>query len=1128
MDAANSHAYAYAYAYLQEHDAQWLSDTLNARARYLQQETRRSHTAEGAAVADSGMPLWQHQISHGPRAPAGPFDVTADALRNSDLLTDHIKLLRAFDWAKTDLGPMSAWSTELRRMANVCLLDNKACVLWWGPKRIAVYNEAYSHVVAHKHPAALGQTVEHIWPELVDLPYGRSFHLADTTGAASHGERNPFYVDRAGYLEEVWASWVNYPIPGPAGNLGVFNTVTDVTQEVVYTRRISTLQTLDQHTANVETVSSYWTEVLRALFKNDREVPFAALYGPVASDARRASTQSTSTSHDADTSSVSDQNSMFSGTEWTMEGVIGVRPPPHFHGLPPKVDLDSGCEILSPLFRECMESKKLILLAVSDGTMCPVLREAAKSRAFDGEQCRNAVMMPIWSKYQEHRSGFLILGLNTRREYNAAYQQFVRLLHQQLTTSLSTLVMAEDEARRNRVAARLAARDRIRLVESLAKSQQVAEHSETRFRNMADLAPIGIFEFDTHGTLLYANQRFLEMTNCATDKTPDIPSLNLALHEEDRAYSLQQWSKLLNGEQVSFEARLNRPFITDEMYGGERMTGETWVLTAAYAMRDDTDGPYGDGIKGVFGCLVDISRQKWMEGFQERQVQEQLERRRQQENFMDSTNHEARNPLAAITLCADDVYTTVNRLLAQSADGQLTLDRDNAAAILESVEIIMTCAKHQKRIIDDVLTISKLDSQMLTVNPAPMKPTDVVTQALKMFKGELRRNDVEMQYSIGSSYQACEIGWVMLDSTRFLQILVNLLTNAIKFTKHETSRKVEVRLDASPVRPTDADCGVRFAPTTSRRSSVPSEESCVYLCITIKDTGPGIVEEELQNLFQRFQQASPKTYAQYGGSGLGLWISKELCAKLGGQIGVASNTAGFLQPSPESGCTFCFYVQAPRCADPQPERPAMSASQRQSTGDVSPTAVIDANGMSTLDEGIAAIHAHLESPHGDTPTPPTDGTMVEVTPIQPRQSSEATDMDVLIVEDNLVNQRVMRKQLTRAGFRVTVANHGKEALDCIYPADTNPAHIGVVLMDIEMPVMGGLECTRIIRLRERESERTSRMPILGVTANARAEQQAEALDAGMDRVVTKPFHMSELLPAIELLRRNAASHSDNV
>lgn len=196
-----------AYAFLKEHDAQWLSDTLNARARYLQQEKGRSQTVEHGAVADSGIPLWQHQVSHGPSAPAGPFDVTADNVGNSEILTDHIKLLRAFDWGKTDLGPMSGWSTELRRMTTMCLLDNKACVLWWGPKRIAVYNEAYSHVMAHKHPAALGQTVEQIWPEVVDLPYGKSFDVADKTGAASYGERNPFYVDRAGYLEEVWATW---------------------------------------------------------------------------------------------------------------------------------------------------------------------------------------------------------------------------------------------------------------------------------------------------------------------------------------------------------------------------------------------------------------------------------------------------------------------------------------------------------------------------------------------------------------------------------------------------------------------------------------------------------------------------------------------------------------------------------------------------------------------------------------------------------------------------------------------------------------------------------------------------------------------------------------------------------
>lgn len=200
------------YAYLKEHDAEWLAETLEARSRHIQRENEQAqHPPPTPTLAvDHGILLssCQHHISHGATASAGPHDVTAADLSSDHVLSDHIRLVRAHDWAATEMGAMVTWSTELRRMVNVCLRDrNKAAVLWWGPRRIAIYNEAYAQVVARRHPAALGQPVDQVWPELVDLPFGRSFDHADATGEPSGEERVPFYVDRAGYVEEIWASW---------------------------------------------------------------------------------------------------------------------------------------------------------------------------------------------------------------------------------------------------------------------------------------------------------------------------------------------------------------------------------------------------------------------------------------------------------------------------------------------------------------------------------------------------------------------------------------------------------------------------------------------------------------------------------------------------------------------------------------------------------------------------------------------------------------------------------------------------------------------------------------------------------------------------------------------------------
>ena len=134
-----------------------------------------------------------------------------------------------------------------------------------------------------------------------------------------------------------------------------------------------------------------------------------------------------------------------------------------------------------------------------------------------------------------------------------------------------------------------------------------------------------------------------------------------------------------------------------------------------------------------------------------------------------------------------------------------------------------------------------------------------------------------------------------------------------------------------------------------------------------------------------------------------------------------------------------------------------------------------------------------------------------------------TELHLLVVEDNLVNQKVMSKQLARAGYIVAVANHGYEALEHVrksrFADATNGLPLHIVLCDVEMPVLDGLGFVRLIREMEAKGSLSEHLPVIAVTANARAEQQAAALEAGMDSVVTKPFRMLELLPELERVRK---------
>jgi CheY-like chemotaxis protein len=422
----------------------------------------------------------------------------------------------------------------------------------------------------------------------------------------------------------------------------------------------------------------------------------------------------------------------------------------------------------------------------------------------------------------------------------------------------------------------------------------------------------------------------------------------------------------------------------------------------------------------------------------------------------------------------------------------LTIPREVADGYADAAQTIFLCAQHQKRIIDDILTLSKLDSDLLLITPVEAQPVEVIKTALKMFDSELQKSDVELRFHVDPSYVDLGVDWMKLDPSRLLQVLINLITNAIKFTQTEAKRRIAIRIGASITTPPQ-ESGVEYLPRSASRKDMTLEGTwgdgeVVYLFIAVEDTGRGLDEEERMLLFKRFHQASPRTHVQYGGSGLGLFISRELTELQGGQIGVASK-AGV-------GSTFAFYVRARRCSPPDgynsPKNYPIDVQEQSKI--INPTA-------------LARIK---------------DGTGVS----QKRSSSQtiqplALSKHVLIVEDNIVNQKVLSKQLRSAGCIVSVANHGGEALAFLETTtfwkghETDGKELSVVLMDLEMPVMDGLTCVRKIRELQQEGSIVRHIPVIAVTANARSEQIAIAKDSGMDSVVTKPFRIPELLPEME-------------
>jgi CheY-like chemotaxis protein len=374
---------------------------------------------------------------------------------------------------------------------------------------------------------------------------------------------------------------------------------------------------------------------------------------------------------------------------------------------------------------------------------------------------------------------------------------------------------------------------------------------------------------------------------------------------------------------------------------------------------------------------------------------------------------------------------------------------------------------------------------MLMVTPIDVQPISVVQRALKMHENEVRNADIDMQFIVDPSFTKMNIDWVKIDPQRVLQVLINLTSNAIKFTSGSDNRAIYVTISASSRIPVIKDKEVDYFPTRKKDSELLNgpdwgEGEEVFIQFAVRDTGRGLSIEEKKMLFMRFSQASPRTHIQYGGSGLGLFISRELTELQGGEIGVASEAG--------RGSTFAFYVKARRStkpSDPEQQFPALIKTMAQ-----------DSKGLVKRGGSIKTRD------------------FAQVSAKHPGQTKERKDIHILIVEDNLVNQRVLEKQLKNLGFTCFVANHGGECLDRLREsrfwhenASASPAEqksmtalgLSVVLMDQEMPVMDGLKATKTIREWEKQGLLVAHVPIIGVTANARAEQIETLLLAGMVR-----------------------------
>ncbi|KAK8020085.1 hypothetical protein PG990_005223 [Apiospora arundinis] len=624
-----------------------------------------------------------------------------------------------------------------------------------------------------------------------------------------------------------------------------------------------------------------------------------------------------------------------------------------------------------------------------------------------------------------------------------------------------------------------------------AEALERARASERKFARFALLAPVAIIVLDTMRRITYCNTRFFEMSD--HPRTDEFKKMDwhTFVYEKDYHIVDKQWATLVSDQELKQTVfRLQRTWAD-----GEGVSRQVWVESSIIPEFKE------DGTVASFLCvLTDISRFKWAEEVQKTRVEEALAAKRKHENFIDMTSHEMRNPLSAIIQSADstiDSLKTVLSLVSQSSSGDAGLvsqTDDEIKQSLDSLQTIVSCSLHQKRVVDDILTLSKMDSNLMAIAPVRVEPTQVIGEAVHMFELECKKEGIDLVFIEDPSVRQMRAEYVMMDPSRTLQILINLLTNAIKFTRDRPTRRIVVRLGASAERPSsDSSSGVSYATVTTESAGLLDTSEWglglpVYMWISCQDTGCGMSLEEQGKLFTRFTQATPRTHIRYGGSGLGLFISKKLSELQGGSIGVRSQS--------DVGSTFAFFV-ATRIAPP-------------------PTPI--------------KLGTIKDSPLNWPVTVECDS----------RRKMDR--LSVLIVEDNLVNQKVLSQQLRKAGCQVHVSNHGVEALEFLRKTSywvalkvgdtkaTSPPQLldlDVILMDIEMPVMDGLTCTRKIRKYQESGEIDGHIPIMAVSANARSEQVSQARDAGMDDAIAKPFRIPELMLKLEALVSGGGTPNSN-
>lgn len=510
--------------------------------------------------------------------------------------------------------------------------------------------------------------------------------------------------------------------------------------------------------------------------------------------------------------------------------------------------------------------------------------------------------------------------------------------------------------------------------------------SEERFRMSFDNAGVGVCILDLNGRFVRVNKKLESMLGFLENELIGRKTNEFAYEEDKQLFDSFRDAALSGSkENMIYEKRF---FSKDKNI--------LWVEISNTLVKDR------NGIPSYFVVhMNDITGRKSAEFHLLNAIKEAERANQAKSEFVANMSHEIRTPLNGV-IGFNELLLTTN------------LDSDQR----EYVRNAISSAHGLLGIINDVLDISKIEAGKLVLNEVTSNLKQIINDSLGVLKWKASEKGIQLSLVEGSNIP--EI--VLVDATRLRQILINLLGNAVKFTE---VGGVVLKIDASPA---------------------PNQKT--KLEFTIKDTGIGIPEEHKSHLFQSFWQGESNSTRRYGGTGLGLRITKSLLDLMGGRIKVHSEVG--------SGTEFHFAIEC-LAVDQTSFQVAQDENEFQKE------LLVNFN----------------------------QSTLGEISP------------NILIVEDNEMNRDLLKRMI----FKYIPKAHIVEAVDGLegvrFFRETKP---NLVFMDVQMPNMDGLEATTEIR----KQSPGIKVPIVALTAGALYEERKKCFDVGMDQFLTKPIDILAL------------------